>query len=87
MNKARLLISFTRNSWKKTARIKESSKKLLTAKNKLSFSDCLDKKTLANEIAKFFMTKVDGIHSEIDSMKIAYKKKPQHRDNTCYSLE
>ena len=75
MNKARLLISFTRNSWKKTARSKESSKKLLTAENKLSFPDRLDKNQLANEIAKFLMTKVDGIHSEIDSMKKAYKKK------------
>lgn len=75
MNKARLLISFTRNSWKKTARIKESSKELLTAENKLSFPNRLDKNKLANEIAKFLITKVDGIHSEIDSMKKAYKIK------------
>lgn len=51
-------------------RIKESSKKLLTAGNKQSFPHYVDEKKPANEFAKFFMTKVDGIHIEIDSIRI-----------------
>ena len=51
-------------------RIKESSKKLLTAENKQSFPHYVDEKKPANEFAKFFMTKVDDIHIEIDSIRI-----------------
>ena len=47
-----------------------AAKELLAVENKLLLPDHLDKNKLASKAAKFFVIKVDGIPSEIDSMKI-----------------
>ena len=46
-----------------------AAKDLLAVENKLSFPDHSDKNKVANKAAKFFVIKVDGIPSEIYSMK------------------
>ena len=50
----------------------KSANRLLGIKESLAacFPDHLDNMLLANDVANFFVTKIDNIHSQITSMKI-----------------
>ena len=78
-NEATFIISEARNEFytqfmeensQDQGKLFSAAKELLAVENKLSFPDHLDKNKLANKAAKFFVITVDGIPSEIDSMKI-----------------
>ncbi|RMX57339.1 hypothetical protein pdam_00024261, partial [Pocillopora damicornis] len=72
MSKARneFYTQFMEENSEDQGKLFSAAKELLAVENKLSFPDHLDKNKLANKAAKFFVIKVDGIPSEIDSMKI-----------------
>ena len=74
-NEATLIMSEARNEFytqfmDDPGKLFRAAKELLAVENKLSFPDHPDKNKLANKAAKFFVIKVDGIPSEIYSMKI-----------------
>ena len=71
MSKARneFYTQFMEENSEDQGKLFSAAKELLAVENKLSFPDHLDKK-LATKAAKFFVIKVDGIPSDIDSMKI-----------------
>ena len=72
MSKARneFCTQFMEENSEDQGKLFSAAKELLAVENKLSFPDHLHKNKLANKAAKFFVIKVDGIPSEIDSMKI-----------------
>ena len=72
MSKARdeFYTQFMEENSEDQGKLFSAAKELLAVENKLSFPDHLDKNKLANKAAQFFVIKVDGIPSEIDSMKI-----------------
>ena len=72
MSKARneFYTQFMEENSEDQGKLFSAAKELLAVENKLSFPDHLDKNKLATKAAKFFVIKVDGIPSDIDSMKI-----------------
>ena len=63
MNKAicEFYMQFMVENSKDQGKLFRAVKKLLKTENKLSFLDHVDKNKLTNEIAEFFVTKVDEI--------------------------
>ena len=72
MNQARreFYTDFIEENSADQGRLFKAAKKLLGKSDKLSFPDCHDKVALANGIGKFFVRKIDRIHSDIEAMDL-----------------
>lgn len=71
MNQARrkFYTNFIEENRSDQGRLFKAAKNLLGKKENLSFPDQLDKVSLVNDIGRFFVRKIEGIHSDIEAVE------------------